>query len=235
MTRISSKLGVIEAMKAGVTAVIVAVSGGKDSIATLSLCCDHFDRVEAYHMHLVPGLEYREKYLNYLEKRFKVSIKRIIDFRSANMMRQGVCRYQTHASVNMPAIKWRDVDHYMRSKTGVHWVASGELQSDSIARLGMIRSCDGISAKMGRFFPVGSWSPSDVYSYLSQKSITLPDEYGFATRSFGGLYPMEMADLKVAYPDDFERIKKLFPLIESQITRMEESIKTMEATDGQEK
>ncbi len=36
---------------------LVALSGGKDSLAVLDLACQCFDLVECFHMWLVPGLE----------------------------------------------------------------------------------------------------------------------------------------------------------------------------------
>lgn len=43
--------------------VIVAFSGGKDSIVTLDLCSRYFKKIYSFFMYLVPNLEFQERML----------------------------------------------------------------------------------------------------------------------------------------------------------------------------
>lgn len=215
-------LAVIRAMKqSGVKEVIVAFSSGKDSLACLELCVEHFDRVVPYFMYIVKGLSFQEQHLKYIEAKYSLEVLRIPDWRLAKMLAGDFCRHKTVNSQSTKIITWRDVDNYVRSKTGIHWVASGETVNESLHRRGMIVSSNGICPKRGHFYPVGWWRRQDVHSFLSQRGIILPSEYRIMRdgRSFGGISPTQLADIKASYPDDYAKILKLFPLAEIQIVR----------------
>lgn len=69
-----SPLGATKVALAQVPAprILVAVSGGKDSLATLDVCIRHFGRenVTGFLMELVPGLECEWRSIRAVERRF---------------------------------------------------------------------------------------------------------------------------------------------------------------------
>lgn len=218
-------LYVINAAKEyGIKEIIVAYSSGKDSLAVLDLCVKHFERVVPYFMYIVKGLEFQEVHLKYVERLYSLEIIRVPDWRLCQVIRSGVARHQTRLSQSVPSVSWKDVEHYIRQKSGIHWIASGETAFESMQRRGMIMSSDrGIDIPRGHIYPVGFWRRSRIESYLTQAGLTLPCEYRVMSkgRSFGGVLPDQIYDIRKNYPRDFEKIKELFPLVESQAIRFE--------------
>ena len=221
-SRASHPLGVIKAVKqAGIEEVIVAYSAGKDSLAVLELCVEHFKRVVPYFMYVVPGLEFQEQHMRYVEERYDLKILRVPDWRLGGVLRNAICRHQTQGATTSPKIKWRDVEQYIRQKTGLHWIASGERCADSLQRRGMIVASDGICPARGHFYPVGWWRTQDIASFLSMRNVLLSSEYRIMSdgHNFGGIGPRQLYDIKKHYPEDFKKILKLFPLAEIQVVR----------------
>lgn len=57
--------------------VIVAFSGGKESIVTLDLCFRYFKNVRAFFMYICPDLSFQERTLEWYEKKYQTEIIRI--------------------------------------------------------------------------------------------------------------------------------------------------------------
>ena len=60
--------------------VIVAFSGGKESVVTLDLCSRYFKNIKAFFMYIVPDLSFQERTLEWYEKRYQIEIMRILLF-----------------------------------------------------------------------------------------------------------------------------------------------------------
>lgn len=222
---------IIERAKAaGIRAVNVAFSGGKDSIATLDLCVKHFDHVAAYHMHMVRGLSWEEQPIAWAEKTFGIKVIRLPSPFLSMLLRQATFRHVTVASRTCPRIQPKDIDAYVRSKTGFRWIATGERARDSLERQAYIKHTEGVDHKRGRFYPVGFWREQDVSAYLQIHRLPTPKQYTFTDsdifkqrgakkREFGGFQLDTIAFIRETLPDDYAKIRKVFPLIEGQYTR----------------
>lgn len=230
-------LEIIERAKQhGIESVIVSFSGGKQSIATLDLCVKHFRRVEAFTMYWVPDLEFHEEFLRATERRYGIKMARVPDFRTAEHLRGGSWRHPTGASRSLPKLSCRQLEHYVRYEIfggEVLWIASGETVVESVQRVGMIRGCrhpvtgercPGIDYPRGHVYPIGEWNVDAVMSYMAQNDLSLPPEYDVlgTGASFGGLRPEHIAIVKDVWPKDYEKIKRLFPLIDAQVERFRE-------------
>lgn len=209
----------------GIDRVMVGISGGKDSLATLDLCCEHFPPgcVHGYFLYLVPGLSFQERYLAYLERRFRLSITRLPHWMLSFWFQENHFRHQTAVRHTTRLTRIRDVEAHLRAITGVEWFATGEKCCDSLERNTQIVQCGGINPQRRRIFPLGFWSHAAVYNYIKQKNIALPPEYatadGGSASSFGSFWERDIKMIREHYPDDFAKIKKMFPLIESQGVR----------------
>lgn len=206
----------------GIREAIVAFSTGKDAAATLDLCVKHFDRVEAFYMYLVPDLEFQERYLRARERQYSIPIHRIPHWTLADMYRGASLRFPTKQS-NVRQVRIRDTYAYMRKKTGIEWVATGERCQESLERNAQIRRVEGVNPKRRVFWPVGFWSESQVFSYLKQCGLALSSEYNHnAGGSFSCLWYHHLAPIRDRFPEDFAKIVKFFPFIPAQMMRYEQ-------------
>jgi phosphoadenosine phosphosulfate reductase len=210
-----------KALDMGIREVAVAVSGGKDSVAVLDVCCKHFSRVEAYFMYLIPDLSFQEKYLRYLENRYKLTILRLPHWALSHMFRDCIFRHATRQARDIKLVRIKDVECYVRRKFKVEWIATGEKCRDSMERNAQLVMADGVSVSRHRIWPIAWWTHYDVFSYLNLQGILPSPEYKVTAdgKSFGSLWGEQIAPIAEHYPEDFEKIKAIFPLIEAQVVR----------------
>jgi phosphoadenosine phosphosulfate reductase len=200
--------------------VIVAFSGGKDSVAVLDLCCRHFSRVRVFFLYLVAGLSFQERVLRYYERRFGVEILRLPHFELSAFFRLGYFRAPDDDVLRLTIT---DIYNYVRAETGIWWIAAGERISDSVWRRAMIKRSGSIDVERGRVYPLAYWNKKHVESYLRQRKLPHAIESGFLKRgsSFGDFSPYSMAMVKAHFPGDYEKIKRWFPFIESAVKKYE--------------
>lgn len=218
------------ARKLGIDSVAVATSCGKDSVATLDLCCRHFSRVHAYFMYFVRGLSFQERYLSYLEKRYGISIARVPHFNLSRLYRNGALRHPTKRSAEVKLLRMPDVEAAMRRRFNVEYVATGERRGDSIERnTQIVQSDGGISVSRHRIWPIGYWTKGQVESYLANAGVMMPPDYRLNLESrrsgvsFGNmLRSPELIPIRDNYPDDYEKICRQFPLAAAQVQRFEQ-------------
>ena len=198
--------------------VIVGFSGGKDSIVTLDLCFRYFKNVRPFFMYLVPGLSFQENMLKRYEERYGTEIIRLPHFECSEFLKYGSF---TMADFNVDVVGINDTYAYLRDLTGIHWIAAGERCADSIVRNAMIKKSGSIDYKRGRFYPLAYWKKNEVLQYIKQKKLYLSKEQkeiGFSFRSLAG---NELAVIKEYYPEDYEKILKVYPFAGAGVERFE--------------
>lgn len=203
-------------------AVIVGVSGGKDSVAVLDVVREvGFPRVAAYFMYIVPGLSFQERYLEYLERRYDIEIIRLPHWMLSTFYRYASYRPDTNVSLDCPVIKAGDIDAEVRERTGIKWIVDGQRIDESLERRGMIKPCRGIDLKRRRAFPIAYWSTKTVLAYLKARNIPLAPEYRYHGRSFGSFRIEDLGGIRHHFPEDYQRILKVFPYAEAVAKREE--------------
>jgi len=192
--------------------VIVAFSAGKDSVVTLDLCYRHFERVEAFFMYQVPRLSFQESAIKFAEAKYGIEILRIPHFEVSDFLKYGAfCKQDTAVR----RVKPLDVYNYVREQTGIHWIAAGERIADSIIRRAMIKQSSAIDAKRGRFYPVDEWTKADIVRYIDHHKLKISPEARLLGHSFRSLMPEDMMKIKQHYPDDYEKIRAMYPFVDA--------------------
>lgn len=209
--------------------VIVGFSCGKDSVVTLDLCFKHFKKIYVYFMYLIPGLTFQERYIEFIEKRYKINVLRMPHWQLSGMMQNASLRYWTDKTVNLPSVNATDAENYARRKLGCKWIATGEMKVDSMNRRGMLSANKGLSLKRKRIYPLSDWSTINVFNYMKRNKLPLSLDYalfGCKSRggSFGRLWAEELLAIKKAYPEDYHAILNYFPFAEAQVKRHEYKI-----------
>lgn len=211
--------------------ILCGVSCGIDSVACLDLCVKYFgaENVQGYFMYYVSGLGFQERYLGYLERKYGIPpILRVPHWQMSHMFRDGELRHPTARSSSVCKLRPPDFDAWIRRKTGLHWIVEGIKYSDSIERNAMIARSDcGVDAKRGRVWPIAHWTHRMVSGYLAASRIMLPPDYRirkhFAGSRGNSICYLGFLDVAVAiaeeYPEDFEKIVRVFPLIGVEVQR----------------
>lgn len=196
--------------------VLVGFSGGKDSAACLDLCFRYFKNVKPYFMYLVPGLEFQERTLAYYEDRYKTEFLRVPHFMLSDFLRYGTFRMP---DLDVPLIKTVELYNYLREKSGIYWIAAGERIADSVVRRAMIKESSSIDMKRGRFYPLAYWEIKHIRSYNKQRRLPLSLENEAMGHSFRSLMYEDLKDIKKFFPNDYDKIKSMFPLVDVELKR----------------
>lgn len=204
----------VETAAAITDSVLVAFSGGKDSVVTLDVCVRHFAHVEGFFMYQVRGLSFQESILRYYEDKYGIPIHRIPHFELSQWLRYGLFR---HCDFDCPIVSVKETYDYMRENTDIWWIAAGERIADSVWRRAMIKSSGTIDPKRGRFFPIAEWSKADVMAYIRQRKLRVGAESSRLGFSFRSLMGKDLLKIKKHFPQDYARIRRWFPLVDVSI------------------
>lgn len=197
--------------------VLLAYSGGKDSLACMDVCISAGRRVEAFFMYFLPGMDLTEYLCGYAEQRYGITVHRVQHWMLSAMLRSGTFRLVP--SLSTPRIRLVDVERYVRGKSGMEWIAYGYRCADSVQRNAMIKS--GTLEKSRRCAPIQSWQTRDVLAYLSRRHIEIVGSMASAGRRSSGidLSPTCLEWLRQNWPSDYKKIIGVFPLAEAQAAR----------------
>lgn len=202
-------------------AVIVAFSGGKDSVVTLDLCCRYFERVYVFFMYQVPGLSFQDASIRWAEEKYGVKVICLPHFELADWFRLGVFR---HEDWQVPAVGIQDIYAYVRQVTGAHWIAAGERIADSIWRRAMLKHSGHIDTQRGRFYPLMYFRKEDVLLYIKQHNLKVSPESRYLGHSFRSLQGEDMWLLRRHYPTDFSKIERWFPFVGAGVKQFEREL-----------
>ena len=198
------------------SAILVAFSGGKDSLVCLDLCVRSFSRVECFFMYLVPGLECVETMLQRARDRWGVTIRQYPHWVLSRLIRDGIYSDPWFGNDDLPRWTVREVYELAMAESGIRFVATGAKLSDS-----MWRRRNMMTAKRIADFtinPLKRWSKLDVLAYLHSHAIPVPD--GPSGNATGiDLSTPSLLWLHDHHPADFARVCEVFPYAEAVVWR----------------
>lgn len=199
--------------------VIVAFSGGKESVVVLDLCFRYFKKVQPFFMYMVPDLSFQERTLRWYEKKYQTEIIRLPHMDTSTCFRYGVFR---NVDFDVPIISINDIYKYVRLKTDIWWIAAGERINDSIVRRAMMKKSGSIDVQRGRIYPVSAWKKSEILDYIKFHNLYLGEDSRKLGFSFKSLWGKELSMVKQFFPKDYAKIINLYPLAEAGVKRWEE-------------
>lgn len=204
-----------------IDSIVVAVSCGKDSLATLDICATRFRRVEAFFLYTVKGLSFQEAILGYLEKRYGITILRAPHLDLARLHGDQVLSWYRPSIEPMRIPSNREVYDHLRRHFGIQWIATGEKKCDSMLR----RACMTLHGQWDWsrmvYYPLMDWTQSKVWDYNRLRHLPTPADYVWGRGSFAGFTGKDLYYLRHYFPDDFERVAAVFPFTRAMLAHYE--------------
>jgi 3'-phosphoadenosine 5'-phosphosulfate sulfotransferase (PAPS reductase)/FAD synthetase len=211
IAEVRSSLNLLRLVRQETDAIGVAVSFGKDSLATLDLACRVFPRVEGYYLFRVRNLTIVQDWSRTVYERHGVRVRMYPHFDLSRCYRYAVLQPHWKGLDRVPRINMADIEHTFRRDAHVEWVAYGWRRNDSFSRALIMKQCAGYDPDTRRVFPIRSWTRTGVYAYLDSRGIPHPPKLG--RKEQGGLdfNPGALEELRERYPEDYERWLRDFP------------------------
>lgn len=221
----------------GETKILVALSGGKDSLVTLDLCIRVFgeENTHPFHLWWVKDLECEQHILRKVVARYPKlpKIEEIPHYGLPFLLKacfgRSLAPSVTGRFASASLYKSEDSEKIARYRSGARWIAGGHRISDSLHRRGMLHKCAGFwqeSEKthkpIQRVYPIYRWSHEHVFAYLKARKLPIPDMFGNSVHKASGVNlrdPIFIQHIKQHYPTDFAKIKRIFPSVEESTFR----------------
>ena len=205
--------------------MVVGLSGGKDSLATLDLCVQEFgaENVSAFFMYLVKDLRCVETTIRWCERHYKIEVHRVPHWTLGLAYKYATYMPHRTGTGDWRDMKLGDVEMLVRKKTGREWIAYGHRMADSIERVGMLSKNKGRDEVGRRVYPLWQWNEAAVVAYLRARKIPPPPRLTILKRAMTGVSFQEDALLAIRekFPDDFAKIVEKFPFLPAKLARYE--------------
>ena len=203
----------IAAVRSNSDGCIVFCSLGKDSLVTLDLVYDHFERIVCVFMYFVPQLEHIERWVNWCKNRYpKVEFMQVPHWNLSYILRGGL---YCVPNPKVKLIKLADVVKAIRLKTGIKYVFLGMKKADGMNRRLMLKGYEANDYVNNlQAYPLADWTQKDVLSYMKMHGIPEPIRYSLKASSGTGFNIECFLWLRENYPQDLQKIYDTFPLSE---------------------
>lgn len=202
--------------------ILVGFSGGKESLCVLDLCVKSgaFETIVPYHLYFFRDLEPTRRAVAFAKERYNLTTilypgKLIFEALKGNLYRPA--NRAMHEFAKLPKISSTHLRNLLSADTGIDLVATGHRKSDSLSRRRMFaRMVE--KSKNADIYPLRDWTKWDVFAYLKSNNIEIPITHGGATSGVG-LYADAILWLHDAFPEDYERIRRVFPFVSGLVYR----------------
>lgn len=203
-------------------------SCGKDAIGSMIQLKRYFHTIIPIYHYLHPNLEFINNSLAYYEDYFKLKILRVPNQKLYKHINSGLYQdletWNNHLSYDLPNFDNDEVNERVKLEMGVDKyvkTAIGVRASDSLNRQMSIKKHGSINEGRKTYFPIYDWNMERLTNEIIKEGVKLPIDYRIWGKSFDGLDYRFIKPLKEHFPNDYEKLKDFFPLIEVEIKRYE--------------
>lgn len=210
--------------------ILVAMSLGKDAIATNLALREAGIETHLAYMYYIPGAEGRttlqfiENTIHQLEDAFgqrihcypHPSLYRWLN----NLVYQPPERIAVIEAAQLPVLDYPQLWQLIRADLGLPddtWVADGVRAADSIVRRASFTRHGAMKAGSRKVSPIYDWQKHEVMDAITQAGIPLPVDYEWFGRSFDGIDRRFLEPLRNHAPEDYQRVLDWFPLADTQL------------------
>lgn len=196
--------------QAVISPIITGLSGGKDSLVLCQLFKIAGVKCKYFHLVFMPNLRIDRDLMAYPIARFNIPPEDVY-----NYVGDGFYLAFRSGLYGFPVKELRDSVKKVRRKDMYTFIArqhkatvcTGVKRVDSIETMRMIDNNRGIG-----IHPLKDWKPADIFSFLKSYRIDLPPLTKKGVRGVG-LRDQSINFLYEEYPDDIEKIEKVFPFV----------------------
>lgn len=203
----------IDAIRAKTDSAILFCSLGKDSLVLLDLIYPKFERIVCVFMYFVKDLEHIDRWVKWVKAKYpRIEFVQVPHWNLTYILRGGL---YCVPNPKVKAIKLADVVKSMRLKYGIEYVFLGMKMADGMNRRLMLKGYEGNNYENnGLVYPLAEWNQKNILSYMRQHNLPEPVRYSLKASSGVGFNIDCMLWLDENYPQDLEKIYKVFPMSE---------------------
>lgn len=208
--------------------MLVAYSGGKDSLAVLDLAVQSLPRVEAFYMAFIPSLDYSKVVCDYARNRFGVVVHEVIHHELTGYLEGGsFCE-----DLDVRRLAMLDVINTVRNLTGLHWCGMGYRVQESLLQRRWLTKVawrdhknvpHALNYKRGLWAPIRDWKTKELIAHLRRRKIVVPGMSADKRLRPSGIGPSarSLDYLRRCWPNDYERMLAVFPWAQDQANRLD--------------
>jgi hypothetical protein len=207
---------------------LLAFSTGKDAIASWVELRKYFHTIVPVYYYMIPKLSFIEKTLSYYEDFFQTTVIRLPNPNLYRMLNAGTFQtmtsWKTIHSFQFPKVLREQLCEYVKEDFGIDkgaYTAIGNRMYDNMMRYRAITKYGPVNDKIKTFFPIYDYKIADVVKSIKEAGVKLPVDYRIWGKTFDGLDYRFIRPVRDLYPDDYEKIRELFPFIDLEIMRYE--------------
>jgi phosphoadenosine phosphosulfate reductase len=200
--------------------IIVAYSGGKDSIICAELCLKVWspDQVKGFYMAFGKGLEIESRMIEMGRRALGIEIDVTASPFQCAALNGGQMMHRRIKTRRR--LKIKDIEMVMQSRHNMKWLCYGHRMNESLQRRGMLKAAKGYFPQFHKVYPIWDWSTRDAYLYLrGRKGLRFPEPICGPDTSGISLTVDSLQFIKRKFRADYERIKAIFPFIEAKLLR----------------
>lgn len=215
--------------RSGTSKIMLAFSGGKDSICAALYCLEKFEEVVPYYAYIIPDLDFVEENLRYYEERlFGKKVLRVphpcLSRWLDDLLYQSPDSALVYQDAKLPRYDLNDLADMVRIQEGLAatiYHATGVRMTDAPFRRVALQRYGPISEKLKKVHIIWNWRQQRVYDEIEGAGLTLSNEYVMMGRSLAGIDIRFLKPIKEHHPKDYAKIVDWFPLIDAELWRYE--------------
>lgn len=203
----------IDAIRVKTDSAILFLSLGKDSLVLLDLLYPRFKKVVCVFMYFVKDLEHINRWIGWVKAKYpKIEFVQVPHWNLTYILRGGL---YCVPNPKVKLLKLADVVKAMQLRYGIQYAFLGMKKADGMNRRLMLNGYQANDYENnGLVYPLAEWNQRDILAYMKQNGLPEPIRYSLKASSGVGFNLDCFLWLEKNFPQDLQRIYKVFPMAE---------------------
>ena len=213
MNKLEGTYKSIDAIRAKSDSAILFLSLGKDSLVLLDLIYPRFKKVVCVFMYFVKDLEHINRWIGWVKAKYPaIEFVQVPHWNLTYILRGGL---YCVPNPKVKLLKLADVVKAMQLRYGIQYAFLGMKKADGMNRRLMLNGYQANDYENnGLVYPLAEWNQRDVLAYMKQNGLPEPIRYSLKASSGVGFNLDCFLWLEKNFPQDLQRIYKVFPMAE---------------------